>query len=82
MDSHQKIYHLVNEGDLDFEINNLIDFSSHNKRSQMYELMENDWAHVHISERTLTFFDRTYNLNSLINVELSIPQAFFGEEKR
>ena len=70
MDSSQKIYHLVSEDDLDFEINNMIDFSPHNKRAKIYELMENDWAHVHISARTLTFGDRTYNFKSLIDSEM------------
>ena len=71
----------MNEDDLDFEIKNMIDFSPHGKRSKIKDLKENEWAHVHISERTLTFGERTYNFNSLVNVELQIPQAFFGEEK-
>ena len=73
MDDSQKIYHLVNEDDMDFEIKNVYDFAPHNKRAKINELKENEWAHVHISERTITFFDRTYNFKSLIDVELQIP---------
>lgn len=27
-------------------------------------LRDNDWAHVHISDRTLSFFNKSWNLNS------------------
>ena len=81
MDDQQKIYHIVNEDDLDFEVKNVIDFSGHKKRSELNSLRDQEWTHVHISERTLSFGDRTYNFNSLISVEIQVPQSFFGEEK-
>lgn len=60
----------------------VIDFTPHGKRQEISALGENDWAHVHVTDRTLTFDARTYNLNSELSIEVRVPKLFFGEEKR
>ena len=45
-------------------------------------LRDVDWSHVHITERTLSFGDYTYNLKSSLNVEITVPNLMFGEVKK
>ena len=37
---------------------------------------------MHVTERTLTFNETTFNFASLLSVDLQVPKIFFGEEKR
>ena len=62
MDDSQKIYLLQNEDNVRFRQKKIIDFSRHNKAKEVNILLMNDWAHVHVTERTLTIDDKTYNL--------------------
>ncbi len=64
MDDQQKIYLLKNEDNVRFNCIKVIDFSRHKKAQEIYELRDNDWAHVHITKRTLTMGGTTYNLNT------------------
>ena len=82
MDDQQKIYLLRNEDDVRFTVKHTIDFSSHKKLAEINALRDNDWAHVHVTERTLTFNETTYNFASLLTGDLQVPSLFFGEEKR
>ena len=62
MDDHQKIYLLQNNDNIRFVVTKIIDFSHHNSLQQITALRDTDWAHVHVTERTLTFDEYTYNL--------------------
>ena len=41
-------------------------------------MRDNDWAHVHVTERTLSFNDTTYNLNSELSIEIKVPKKVYG----
>lgn len=82
MDDSQKIYHLENADNIRFDVKQVIDFSPHEKIKEIAALALNDWTHVHVTTRTLTFGEKIYNLNSKLSIENSVPKIFFGEEKK
>ena len=43
--------------------------------------MDDDWTHVHVGHRTVTFGGTTYNFRSLLSVDVNVPVTFFGKEK-
>lgn len=45
-------------------IKKTFDFSHHNKLQEVNDMRDNDWTHVHVTERTLSFGDTTYNLST------------------
>ena len=49
MDDQQKIFYLVNENNIRFEVKKIIDFSPHNKLKDVTEMVLNDWQHVHVT---------------------------------
>ena len=82
MDDMQKIYKLKNEDGVRFVVDKTIDFSHHKQLKEINALRDNDWAHVHITDRTLSFNDTTYNLNSELSIDITVPKLVYGEEKR
>ena len=66
------------DDDIKFEIKKVTDFSQHNLSKQINELMFNPWAHCAITERTITFKDMTYNLNTELNTPFTYPSHYFG----
>lgn len=82
MDDQQKIYKLVNDDGIRFEVKKIVDFSRHDKLQEINALRDNEWAHVHVTQRTLTFNEKTYNLNSDLSIDRVVPANFFGQEKR
>ena len=78
MDDGQKITLLKNEDNVKFTTKKVIDFSLHNKLQEVNALRDNDWSHAHITDRTLTFNDTTYNLNSNLQLQFRVPKYFFG----
>ena len=70
MDDLQKIYLLQNNDNIRFVVTKTIDFSHHNKLQEITDLRDTDWAHVHVTERTLTFGEHTYNLANNLSVEV------------
>ena len=54
----------------------VIDFSDHEKLKEIKKLRDNDWSHVHITRRALTFDGETYNLNTELSVEMTIPKEY------
>jgi hypothetical protein len=46
LDDSMKIYHLVNEEDIKFTIDNITDFSESGKLKQIIKLRDTDWSHV------------------------------------
>jgi len=70
MDDLQKIYLLQNNDNIRFVVTKTIDFSHHNKLQEITDLRDTDWAHVHVTERTLTFGEYTYNLANNLSVEV------------
>ena len=78
MDDQQKIYSIVNEDTIRFEVKHVYDFSRHEKLAEITALRDAEWTHVHMTHRTLTFGDYTYNLNSDLNFKLTVPSNFFG----
>lgn len=83
MDDMQRIYHVVNEDDVKFVIKNTINFANcHNRMmKEIHALRENDWSHVHITQRTLSFGNNTYNLNSELVIGITVPKSLFGDVK-
>lgn len=69
IDDQQKIYFLKNEDNVRFEVKKVIDFSRHKKAQEIDALRDNDWSHVHITQRTLTMGGVTYNLNTNLNFD-------------
>ena len=61
-DDKQKIYHVVDEDGVKFVEDRVIDFSMHDKLRDVTKLSEQDWSHVHITSRALTFDGVTYSL--------------------
>ena len=49
---------------------------------EIHTLGDNDWSHVHITQRTLSFGNSTYNLNSNLSIEITVPKYHFGEVKQ
>ena len=82
MDDMQKIYLLRNEDGIRFQLKKTLDFSHHKKVKEIAALRDNDWAHVHINERALSFDDSTYNFNSDLNIDITVPKYPYGEVKR
>ena len=68
------------EDGIRFTVSRLIDFSSHNKMAEVNKLRDNDWLHVHVSERSISFGENTYNLNSDLTQEISVPKHYLGQE--
>ena len=81
MDDSQKIYWIKNEDAVKFVIKKIIDFSHHEKLAEINSLRDNDWAHVHVTDETLSFGDTTYNLSNDLTVDLTVPVNFFGHDK-
>lgn len=81
MDDSEKIYKLKNEDGVKFVVENTFDFSSHKMLKQLNEMRDNDWAHVHITDRTLSFGDSTYNLHSELMIDIGVPEKVFGDPK-
>ena len=71
---------ICDEDGVHFKVSRLIDFSSHNKMAEVSSLRDNDWLHVHVSNRTISFGENTYNLNSDLTQEISVPKNYFGQE--
>ena len=46
----------------------------------MAGLRDADWAHLHLSERTITFGRITYNLNTRLSYMMKLPKNYFGKE--
>ena len=80
MDDQSRIYLIRNEDGVHYTVTKTIDFAKHNKVKEITELRENDWLHIHVSERSISFAEHTYNLNSDLQIEISIPQNYFGQE--
>ena len=81
MDDQQKIYLLRNDLDDKFVAKKVIDFSHHNILQEVNDMRDNDWSHVHVTERTLTFGETTYNLETELKLQFTVPKYFFGQEK-
>ena len=44
-------------------------------------MQDRDWAHVHVSERQVTFDGTIHNLNSNLQIQMTVPKHYFGEAK-
>ena len=82
MDDVQKIYKLKNEDGVRFAVEKTFNFSHHKKLKEITALRDNDWAHVHITDRTLSFNDSTYNFNSELSIDITVPKLVYGEMKK
>ena len=51
----------------------------HNKLKDITNLSDQDWSHVHITERALTFDGTTYSLKTDLSAEMELPKLYFGE---
>ena len=68
MDDSQRIYRLKNEDEYRFNIDKTFDFSQHKKLKDVNAMRDNDWTHVHMNDRTISFNDYTYNLWSELSI--------------
>ena len=82
MNDMQKIFNIVNEDEVRFVVKNTIDFSHHKKMKEITAVLENDWSHVVITKRTLSFGDFTYNINSTLSIKITVPNLQFGQRKK
>lgn len=71
---------MSNENEVRFNVKKMIDFSSHNLLKEINALRDNDWAHVHVTDRTLSFGETCYNLNSSLVEPICVPKHYFGED--
>ena len=81
MDDAQKIYWIKNEDAVRFVTTKVIDFSHHEKLAEINSLRDNDWAHVHVTDKTLSFGETTYNLSNNLSMDMTVPKHFFGQDK-
>ena len=81
MDSLEKIYLLKTNGLSEFEIIRTIDFSHLDISQDISALQQNDWVRLHMTERTLTIGNRTYNFANNQSIEFKVPKAYFSKEK-
>ena len=57
----------------------VIDFSLHVKRRDFARLRDQDWSHVHITKRALTFDGVIYSLQTGLSFKMELPKSYFGE---
>ena len=81
MDEMQKVYLLRNTDGIRFIVEKTFDFSHHKKAKEIAALRNNDWAHIHVNERALSFDDSTYNFNSELSIDITVPKYTYGEKK-
>ena len=81
MDDSQRIYRLKNEDEYRFYVDKMFDFSHHRKLKDINAMRDNDWTHVHMTDRTLSFNDYTYNLWSELSIQLTVPEYNYGQTK-
>ena len=81
MDENQKILHIVEEDTGKFKVKEVIDFSLHVKRRDFARLRDQDWSHVHITKRALTFDGVIYNLKTGLTFKMGLPKTYFGERE-
>ena len=77
---NQRIYHIVNEDNTRFKVKKQIDFTKHEIFKEITNLRDIDWAHVFVSNKSLTFDGNTYNLDTYLVKEFTIPSSYFGEK--
>ena len=70
MDDHQKIYLVQNNDNIRFVVTKTIDFSHHKMLQEITALKATDWTHVHMTERTMTVDEYTYNFATTQSVEV------------
>ena len=80
MDEHQKIYLLKNYNSSEFVITTTIDFSHLDLLKEIKALRKSDWVRLHMSERTLTLGNRTYNFANNLSLKVKVPNTCFGRE--
>ena len=80
LDDQCKIYLLSNEEEVRFTVKKMVDFSKHNLLKEVSALRDNDWAHVHVTDRSLSIGEVCYNLNSDLSVPITVPEHYFGED--
>lgn len=78
MDDQQKIYFVVNENNIRYELKRTIDFAPHNKLKDVTEMVYNDWQHVHVTKKTLAFGQKIYNLDSTLVIDNKVPKRYLG----
>ena len=80
MDEHQKIYLLKNYNSSEFVITTTIDFSHLDLLKEIKALRKSGWVRLHMSERTLTLGNRTYNFANNLSLEVKVPNTYFGKK--
>ena len=81
LDSAQKIHHIVNEEGIKFQEERVVDFSIHGKQREVDRLQLQDWSHVHIGGRTITFDGETYSFETETSFAMTLPELYFGQKK-
>ena len=51
----------------------------HNKLKEITNLADQDWLHVHVSERAITFDGTIYSLQTDLSADMELPKLYFGE---
>ena len=64
LDDKQTVKRLVSNDGAQYTVTDEFDLSHHNIKQQMNLLKKTDWSQAFISNRAITFLDRTYSFNS------------------
>ena len=68
--------------DLSYQITNTNHFVWESHKSLLHDFAKLDWAHAHITDRSITFGGVIYKVTSKLQREMNPPRAYFGERKR
>ena len=79
MDTSQKLRKIVNENGIKFEEESAIDLSNQVSLTETTRLEQQEWSHVHIGGRSITFDGNTYSLHSDLKERMSMPKVYFGQ---
>ena len=81
MDDLQKIYLLKNDDNIRYVVTRIIDFAPHKRLLDILAMRDSDWVRMHVTERTLTYGNKTYSLDNNQSMEVKVPKTFFGQRK-
>ena len=81
MDDKEKIYLLQNSDGDRLVVTKTIDFSHLSRLRDITALRDDDWVSLHITDRTVTFGGRTFNLQNKQVMQVKVPNTFFGQQK-
>ena len=77
IDEKYQIYHVKSEDGLDYKVNKLVNLSSQAK--VLDALSSDEWARVHISDKSITINNVAYSLVGDVSKEIKLTNTYFGQ---